>query len=189
MDEFGSVQDGSLASNPQVSGSTERRVGTLAAIAPLAGLFAYLIVSQMYPPLDRTPFVGIAVTLFLAAVLLTMLVQRRIKRGADVESFFPFTTWVAFGPLLLSAILLTNGLLDHSPPEVHATVITRKWVSRGKSTSYHLEFASWRPNQSIEEVEVRYPTYARFHTGDRVTVELRKGALRIPWVGTISRTP
>jgi hypothetical protein len=171
---------------PEGFGKRRRRMNRWLPLAPLAGMIGTMIAGLIYPPLDRSYF-WIALVLFLPSVFLSRFIQSKQKRGDDVSAFFPMTTWLAFAPLCVAAVLLANGALDHSPVEWHPEVVTQKLVSRGKSNSYFLETPSWRSSGSFEKLQVSYRVYTQFQINDPVIVEVHRGALGIPWLGGIRK--
>jgi hypothetical protein len=156
--------------------------------APLTGMIGTMVAILIYPLLDRSYF-WIALVLFLPSVFLSRYIQTKQKRGDDVSSFFPMTTWLAFGPLCVATVLLANGALDHFPVESHPEVVTQKLASRGKTNSYYLETPSWRSSGSFEKLQVSYRVYTQFQINDRVIVEVHRGALGIPWLGAVRKKP
>jgi hypothetical protein len=88
----------------------------------------------------------------------------------------------------MALVVLVNGPLDSSPVEQHRQVVTRKYISRGRGTSYYIEFSSWRPDRTTERASVSPKRYAEFQVNDPVIIDVHKGALGIPWMGTIHKT-
>jgi hypothetical protein len=74
-----------------------------------------------------------------------------------------------------------NALLDGSTPEIYRVLVTSKHVSRGRSTSYHLNLAQWGPNDTEQDITVSSNRYARTKIGDTVCLVLRSGALGVAW--------
>jgi hypothetical protein len=77
--------------------------------------------------------------------------------------------------------LQVNALLDQSTPQTYRVIVIAKHVSRGRSTSYHLNLAPWGPNVSGQNLMVSYSQYAAVKSGDTVCMLLRSGALRVAW--------
>jgi hypothetical protein len=178
--------DKPIPAQPEAFGERRYRMNRWLPFAPLTGMIGTMIAVLIYPPLDRSYF-WLALILFLPSVFLTRYIQIKQKRGDDVGSFFPMTTWLAFGPLCVAAVLLANGALDHSPVDSHPEVVTQKLVSRGKSNSYYLETPSWRSSGSFEKLQVSYRVYTQFQINDPVIVEVHRGALGIPWFGAVRK--
>jgi hypothetical protein len=74
-----------------------------------------------------------------------------------------------------------NALLDGSTARQYRVVVAGKYVSHGKSTSYHLNLAPWGPNPSGQNLMVPYSQYTQIKRGDTVCMSLRSGALRVMW--------
>ena len=158
-------------------------------LAPIAGLIGTMIAILIYPPLDRTSFSVTAFIIFFLCLFLISYIQKKQKRGDDVSTFFPMTTWLALAPACIATAVLANGALDHSPVEPHPAVVMQTLVRRGKSTSYYLQTSSWRPNHSFEKLQVSYRVYTHFQINDPIIVEVHRGALNIPWLGAIRKRP
>jgi hypothetical protein len=74
-----------------------------------------------------------------------------------------------------------NALLDRSTPNTYRVMVTGKYVSHGKSTSYHIKLAPWGPNVSGQTLMVFRSQYEETKTGDTVCMLLRSGALHVAW--------
>ena len=127
--------------------------------------------------------------IFFLCLFLISYIQKKQKRGDDVSTFFPMTTWLALAPACIATVVFSNGALDRSPVEPHPAVVMRTLVMCGKSTSYYLQTSSWRPNHSFEKLQVSYRVYTQFHINDPIIVEVHRGALNIPWLGAICKKP
>lgn len=157
-------------------------------LIPVGGLMGTMLAIAAYRPLDQTRFLWVVLILFFAIVILVGHIQTKARRGGDVSSFFPMVYWIAALPVILAAALWMNGLLDHSTPETHQQVVTRKYASRGRSgTSYYVEFTSWRENRMIEGVNVKYREWIQFRVDDSILVDVHRGALGIPWIGDVHK--
>lgn len=187
MDEIGTVHNPTLGTEPTQSGATRLGLDPAFQLVPFLSLLAFLAIRDVYPLLDGKPCYWIAIGLCIAGLSLISGAQQRSKAGKNIRSFFPITTWLAFGPVILAGILLLNGMLDHSQVEQHHQLVVDKRISRGRlsSTTYYLDVTSWRANQSTEELEVSGLIYGQFRVEDPVTIELHKGALALPWVARI----
>jgi hypothetical protein len=141
MNKLG-IDPSSLMDGQANFGDAPKRISLIVQFAPIAGFLVFVFGIQIYRPLDRTWFVILGFVVFLAATLTISAVQKRIKRGQNVESYFPIVTWLAVGPVILAGVVVMNGALDPFPITRHSQVVTRKWVSHGRSTSYHIEISS-----------------------------------------------
>jgi hypothetical protein len=74
-----------------------------------------------------------------------------------------------------------NALLDQSTPKTYRVIVTGKYVSHGKSTSFHLKLAPWGPNVSGQTLVVFRSQYDGTKTGDTVCMLLLSGALGVAW--------
>ena len=164
------------------------RVNPGLQFAPIVGLIAFSYGVSRWRPLNPTPVYVLGFGLFFLSVFLLSHIRRKAKSGDDVRSYFPAATWLAFGPAFMAVIVLVNGPLDGSPVEQHQQVVTRKYISRGRGTSYYVEFSSWRPDRATERVSVSPNRYTEFRVNDPVIIDVHKGALGIPWMGTIHKT-
>ncbi len=87
-------------------------------------------------------------------------------------------------------VLSLNTRLDDSRPAYFETEVLSKHVSKGKSTSYHLQLAPWGPVHNTEDVRVGKDFYFRTDLNSKVGIALKKGWLDIPWftVGDVERS-
>lgn len=78
-------------------------------------------------------------------------------------------------------ILSLNTRFDNSQPAYYETEVLFKRVSKGKSTSYHLQLAPWGPVHNTKDVTVSRDFYIRTELNSKVRISLQKGWLDIPW--------
>jgi hypothetical protein len=168
------------------SGARSFRMSRWLQLAPILGLLCFPFAMMAWRPLDDAPFYWIGLILFFLSVLVMSYVQRQAKKGVDVNSFFPFTNWLAFGCALVALVVVINAKLDHSAVEQHQQMVTRKFVSRGRSASNNIEFSSWR-NRPFERISVSRQIYDQFQVDQPIIVDLHRGALGIPWIGAIHK--
>jgi hypothetical protein len=164
------------------------RVNPGLQFVPIVGLIAFSYGVSRWRPLNPVPLYWLGFGLFFLSVFLLSHIRKKAKSGDDVRSYFPAATWLAFGPAFMAMIVLVNGPLDSSPVEQHQQAVTRKYITRGRSTSYYVEFSSWRPDHATERASVSPKRYAEFQVNDPVIIDVHKGALGIPWMGTIRKT-
>jgi hypothetical protein len=74
-----------------------------------------------------------------------------------------------------------NALLDRSTLETYRVIVVSKYVSHGRSTSYHLKLAPWGPNVGGQNLMVSYSQYAEVRPGNTVCMLLQSGALGVAW--------
>jgi len=182
MDEIDQPLIGGFDFASSDPGEPPRNVSRLLLLWPLAGFIAFVAVMIVYQPLDDTLIWWVGAVPCGTSYTLTNIAWRKFKRGDDVRSFFPVTTWLALGCLFVPAVLFLNGALDRSPIEQHRQVVTRTILTHGGKGSIHydLELTSWRPHHSREKIGVSERKYLDFKVGDAAIVETRKGALGIP---------
>jgi hypothetical protein len=81
----------------------------------------------------------------------------------------------------LGAGLQANALLDRSPVAAFAPVVVGHSTTHGRHTEYRLRVEAWGPFTNPNNVEVNRHVYAAVSVGDPVCINLRAGALAIPW--------
>jgi hypothetical protein len=187
MDEIDQPRIGGFDSASSEPSEPPRSVSRLLLLWPLAGFLAFVAVMIAYRPLDDTLIWWVGGVPCVISYTLTNIAWRKFKGGDDVRSFFPVTTWLGFGCLLVPASLFLNGALDHSAVEQHRQVVTRTILTHGGKGGiyYDLELTSWRPHHSREKIGVSERKYLDFKVGDAAIVETRKGALGIPLLVSI----
>lgn len=163
------------------------RVNRALIVAPIVGMIALMLTIERYRPIDESSITWYGLVPVFVSILLISHVQKKAKRGEDVRSYFPFTTWLAFVPVIFAVFVLLNGALDYSTAERHHVFVTHKIENHGRSTSYYIEFDSWRPNKTTEKVHVPYGVYRQFQIDDPVIVEVHRGVFGIPWVSGIQK--
>ncbi len=142
---FDPSQNQSAVSTPPLSpdvppfGDEPFRFNRALIAVPIAGIIAIMFTLGRYRPLDETSISWYGLIPAFASALLISHIQKKVKRGEDVRSYFPFTTWLAFVPMIFAVFVLLNGALDHSTAERHHAVVTQKIKNSGRSPSYYLE--------------------------------------------------
>lgn len=164
---------------------TRRRgIGALLLFSILGLFAAFNVVLGPYGLLEAGPV--LFSVLVWACLTFTML--SRVPIGERVT---PTYLVIGLYPWVLSALLLANGLFDHSAETTHhAQAIS----SSGATPIYILRVQSWRPGRASETLYfhrtyfgVAHPGDQRYlQAGDPVTVGVRSGALGIPWVSSFS---
>ncbi len=74
-----------------------------------------------------------------------------------------------------------NCVFDNSAPQLIHTTVYNKWIEHSKSVHYHFKLNSWDSDQKLKNIEVSESTYNRYTNGDNININLKKGALHIPW--------
>ena len=95
-------------------------------------------------------------------------------------------SYIGLGAILAAALFL-NGTLDRSRPiRITETVVGK--VSVGHLPHLRrLVVASWRGGRTIERIPVDENDYDRLQIGDKIIVQVQKGAFGIPWVNAVFR--
>ncbi len=80
-----------------------------------------------------------------------------------------------------------NCLFDRSRPEVFQVQVMQKYISKGRSTSYHVKLAAWGPIAKPDDTTVPRVIYDEVSVGREVAVYKKNGILGIPWFFIIPR--
>jgi hypothetical protein len=153
----------------------------------LLGAIAFVVAAGRYPALELDGILIFIGVLFFLTLGLAVWLERRTLRHAEVEALKRVYYGLIPIPWLLGALLLFNGALDHSPPQIHLERVVSKFAMRGPVPSRRLNVTSWREGHRIERLPVDNSDYDRFATGDTVKVRVNDGLVGIPWVDGVSR--
>lgn len=153
----------------------------------LLGAIAFVAASVRYPALDLDEILIFIGVLFFLTLGIAMWVERRALRHAEVEALKRVYYGLIPLPWLLAVLLLGNGWLDHSPPQLQTARVVGKFAMRGPVPSRRLIVNSWREGRRFERVPVDQSDFDRFTTGDIVEVQVKGGLVGIPWVSGVSR--
>jgi len=154
----------------------------------LSGSIVFLIVSQVFPPLDLDGMLIFFGLVFFFSLGLGFLLNQRAKRRGDLEAVKRIYFGFAPLPWVFAVLLFANGKLDHTPPETHPAVVVGKFQMPGfMRWTRRLAVRSWREDRRIERVSVGQFDFDRFGPGDEIVVQVQRGALGIPWVYGIYR--
>lgn len=104
--------------------------------------------------------------------------QRRATRVGTIVGVGLATALYGFG-----ATTTANVAFDATSPTVFRVRVLGKYERSGKMPTFHLTVAPWGPFRTRQDVTVKYRRYTRTAVGSHVAVELRAGALGIPWYG------
>jgi hypothetical protein len=115
-------------------------------------------------------------------VLLAVGVRRYAFRGATIwAALFAVLALVSSGTLASLAIL--NETLDTSRPVEHTELITRKWRTSGRHTSYYIAMPSWRSDHSREDFSLSFSTWNRVQVDmSHYVVQSRAGRFGVEWI-------
>ena len=152
----------------------------------LIGLFGIIAADHFYPPLDENPPMFLGLGLFFLPILMQVVLTSHRRLAPNVERLR--RVYLCSGAVLvgIAFVLGLNGLVDRAPARLIRTSIVGKYVSRGKSTSYHVVVSSWRPGQNEEKFRVSSAKYQSMYIGEPVVVEVHPGLFALPWYGPIS---
>ncbi|WP_058189014.1 hypothetical protein [Terracidiphilus gabretensis] len=96
-------------------------------------------------------------------------------------------------PLLLCALSFSYGLtfvanvvFDDSAGTPFQTAVYNKYVSHGKSDTYHLLISPWGPITDIYDMQVSGPDFDSYAPGDPICFRLHPGTLRLQWYQPIA---
>jgi hypothetical protein len=154
----------------------------LSAIFGVGALVLFLG-PMRWTPLWMDPQWIVAVLLgFVVAGLLVAWLEKEDPSRPDGSYSPRFYLWiVALLPWLMAAGVKANSLLDTSPAEIHhQTVISSEsGIYRTK-----VRVTSWRPGRTAENV--RTDPDKTCAPGAAITIEIKSGALQLPWFSGIS---
>lgn len=154
----------------------------------LSGAILFLVAGQLFPPLDYDAMLIFLGLLFFFALSLGFLLDRRARRRGEVEAIKRIYFGFAPLPWIFAVMLFANGKLDYAPPVSHAATVVGKFQMPGfMRWTRRLVVRSWRQDQKFERLSVDRFDFDRFRPGDEVVVQVRGGALGIPWVYDVNR--
>jgi 4-amino-4-deoxy-L-arabinose transferase-like glycosyltransferase len=149
----------------------------------VAGALALFLGPMRWTPLWMDPQWIAAVLLAFVVVGLLIAWLEKEEPSVPDGSYSPrFYLWiVALLPWLMAAGVKSNSLFDTSTPEIHhQTVIScETGMYRTK-----IRVTSWRPGRTAENV--RTDPAKTCAAGSPITIEIKSGALRLPWFSGIS---
>ncbi len=133
-----------------------------------------------FPSLDNGIFItGIlgGLVFFVLTIVLSYGILKG-KPGTIIAFVLAMGLGLANGTMGgIGAAHLINGLAADSPLIPHEVMVTEKSISRGKnSTSYYLDYVSWRDGQ-VASLSVSQSWYDAYNIGDTLIIESRMGKL------------
>jgi hypothetical protein len=152
----------------------------------LLGALAFVVASERYPALELDGILIFIGVLFFLTLGVAMWVERRALRHTEVEALKRIYYGLIPLPWLLALLLLANGALDRSPPQVRISRVMGKFAMSGPVANRRLIVASWREGQRFERIPVDRGDYDRFSTGDSIEVQVQGGLVGISWVTGVS---
>jgi hypothetical protein len=173
----------------QTGGLEKRTFDITLGVSGIAGLilmYALMLISQAYNPLDRTGMflLSLRASLPLSILgLLSLVVLLRgrtwfalgLLEGAATFPFLVITCWFATTVLDIQ--------LDAGTPSVHRAAVVRKFEDGYRGTTWKVEVDSWRPGHVVEELRVTEDQYAGVRPGCTwAMVTTQPGFLGQAWV-------
>jgi hypothetical protein len=148
----------------------------------LLGAILFVTASGFYPALDLDQMLIFGGVLFFAVLALAISVERRAVRHTETEALKRIYYGLIPVPWILGALLMANGALDTSKPQIQETRVVGKFSMPGPVPSRRLIVQSWREGNRFERIPVTRADFDRFSRGDRVEVKIKDGLVDIPWV-------
>jgi hypothetical protein len=124
----------------------------------------------------------IDLTQAFAVALAVGVVLALVAIASDVSARTPaaiFGLIVLCGPYGYGAAVTMNALVDRSARQDFKVPVLTRYMTHGRSTSYHLRLAPWGPRSEQNDVMVSQAVYSA--PGDTVCIQLKAGALGIRW--------
>jgi hypothetical protein len=146
------------------------------------GALAFVTASNRYPPLDLDGILIFIGVLFFLTLGLAILLERRALRHLEVEALKRVYYGLIPVPWILSGLMLANGALDHTPPQIEEARVVSKFSMGGALPSRRLIVSSWREGHRVERIPVDRVNFDTFSRGDVVEVRVEDGLVGIPWV-------
>ncbi|SKA30370.1 hypothetical protein SAMN04488128_103285 [Chitinophaga eiseniae] len=163
--------------------SENKREGTLPAVL-LTVLFAAVGLFSFGTPFYNLRLQTLWIGVLGAAVLFTLLVMfasRRMKITIGNKIWGVVCFLIFFIPAAFGSIVYLNTFFDRSTPQFFETTVSHKWISNGRSVSHYLVVMPWGPEKSGRSIAVGKRKYDAAAINDTIRMELRQGALGLPW--------
>jgi hypothetical protein len=167
-------------------------IPTVAVLGALASWSLFYLVDWLWKPIRPglywAAFFG---GLLLWFVSIPLLVRLLSGRSTSLRDLATSVIALAFGfPLGGADLLLTlNAVLDGSPPEEHATQVTKLRRRTGKNSAYFVTVPSWRPGEGTVEIQINSSVYSTLAVDQRVVVTTGKGLFGWERMTTIAPAP
>ncbi|HEY0246274.1 MAG TPA: hypothetical protein VGC01_11970, partial [Mucilaginibacter sp.] len=120
------------------------------------------------------PFMGVVVLMFTAL----FYAIRASKAAIQNQIIFAVLIAVCLG---YGSVMQINSGFDKSPTELFVTSVVGKYITYGRSNSYHLVIIDWANHSRRKNVRVGSYFYKRTKIGSDVDVHLRRGFLNVPY--------
>ena len=148
----------------------------------LLGAILFVTASGVYPALDLDQMLIFGGLVFFAVLGLAIVVERRAVRHTETEALKRIYYGLIPVPWILGALLMANGALDTSRPNVEQTRVVGKFSMPGPVPTRTLIVRSWREGNRFEHLAVSRQDFDAFNPGDPIEVEVKDGLADIPWV-------
>jgi hypothetical protein len=147
-----------------------------------AGLIGVIAGTHWYPPLDGNRLAGWGACLLFLPVVghVIYAVQKRLAENAEQLKKLYLGCGIAL--VLMALYTIANGALDNSQVQTVSTVVIRKNIYSGKSSTTHVVWVpSWRPGKNEERLVVNRDVYGTLWVGEAIVVDVHPGAFGMPW--------
>lgn len=152
----------------------------------LLGAIAVVVAGVRYPPLELDGMLIFIGVLFFLTLGIAIWVERRALKHQEVELLKRVYYGLIPVSWLLAILLLGNGALDHSRPDIEPSRVVGTFSMPGPIPMHRLIVNSWRDGHGIERIAVGVQDFDRFKAGDPINVEVGGGLIGIPWVRGVS---
>jgi len=150
------------------------------------GALAFVAASVRYPPLELDSVLIFIGVLFFPTLGLAIWVERRALRHAEVEALKRIYYGLVPIPWLLAVLLLVNGAVDRSAPQMIEARVVGKFAMAGALPIRRLVVTSWREGHRFERISIDRSEFDSYHPGDFVDVKVQDGLVGIPWIAGVS---
>ncbi|HXX21046.1 MAG TPA: hypothetical protein VEJ46_16715 [Candidatus Acidoferrum sp.] len=150
------------------------------------GALAFVAASVRYPPVELDSVLIFIGALFFPTLGLAIWVERRALRHAEAEALKRMYYGLVPVPWLLAVLLLVNGALDRSTPQIEEARVVGKFAMAGALPIRRLVVTSWREGHFVERVPIDRSDFDGYRLGDIVNVKVQSGLVGIPWVAGVS---
>jgi len=173
----------SIASLVEVT--KDAKGGTKYDVADFIDFAAWAILIRVLMDFEFESFYSLIVpgTIAFVIMLAVLFFTHRLIRKSDKSR-----AWI-YCSLILNICLYSyaatygaNCVYDTSEPAVYEAKVLEKRTHRGKRvTFYYVKVTPWGHHYDTEEIRVPHSQYDKIDIGQTVKIDLKKGALNIPW--------
>jgi hypothetical protein len=166
-----------------VSITSNDKNGTNYNVADFIVLPAIIILLRMLLDFEIENFVDLLIKGLIVFVVLLVIILFFYRDLAKDNTHTSLIYFAVLGNLMIYSFAVVYGIncvYDKTKPEIHRVVITDKSIYSGKHTTYYFKIESWN-NNGQDKISVSKDQYNRRNVGDTVSVDEKKGLLKIPW--------